>query len=538
MRKCSTFQILFLTLFVGIFCTDVGAQEKYWVSFTDKPLKEYAPKDLLSERAIQRRIRNHIPLLQFSDLPVNDQYIKEVSKVVDGTRHVSKWLNGMSVYATLDQLAQLQEFPWVSQVELLSPTAVQLAGFSADSAFLSSHHQAILSAQTEIMGGSKLREKQVDGEGVLIAVFDVGFRGTDQRPEFQHLFESNRVLAAYDFIQNDDNVYGSGTHGTNVLSCIAGLTNDSPMGLATGATFILARTERNLWETMGEEDSWLAATEWADSLGADVINSSLGYTYNRYFWKDLDGQQALVSRAAQMAFEKGIVVVNAAGNDGDGDWEYIGAPADAPGVLSVGGVSPWSGYATSFSAFGPTADGRLKPNVSAFGHVIACGPKGLHQTSGTSFASPLVCGFVACLLQMYPEYTAQEAFDAVQSSGHLYPYYDYVHGYGIPQASSLLEQTDRDSVSFEFNWNAGEPAAFIELLEPVEAAGSNTGYTYDSLKDLVYWHAAKADGSIVHYGVIKPEGQRGGILPKSKLDGASVIRIHYKGQTELYEIDP
>lgn len=516
----------------------MGAQEKYWVSFKDKPSKEYAPEELLSERAILRRKRNQLPLLQHSDLPVNDQYVQQVTNVVDHTGHVSKWLNGMSVYATTEQLGNLQEFSWVRNVEPLSPAKVSLARLSADSAFLSSHHLAILSAQTAIMGASKLREEQIDGDGVLIAVFDVGFRGANERPEFQHLFDTQRILAVHDFIQNDDDVYGSGTHGSNVLSCIAGRTHGSPMGLASGASFILARTERNLWETMGEEDSWLAAAEWADSLGADVINSSLGYTYNRYFWKDLDGQQALVSRAAQMAFEKGIVVVNAAGNDGDSDWEYIGAPADAPGVLAVGGISPWSGYATSFSAFGPTADGRLKPNVSAFGYVIACGPKGLHQTSGTSFASPLVCGFVACLLQIHPEYTAQEAFNAVQQSGHLYPYYDYVHGYGIPQASAFIEQKVPDSITFTFHWNAGEPAAFIELSEPVQDPELGSGYPYDHLKDLVYWHAAKVDGSILHYGVIQPEGKRGGILPKSKLDGASVIRIHYKGQTQLYEIDP
>jgi serine protease AprX len=537
MRKCSTFRILLITLLLGFFLADISAQSKYWVSFADKPRCELSPQNILSERAIQRRIRNNIPVLTETDMPINLEYVSTIKGRVDSLGHSSKWLNGVSVWASADQASELKEIAWVKEVICMQMTDCPL--MSKDEPELSTHHQAILQSQTEIMGAESFKQASLDGKGVLIAVFDVGFRGVDERKEFGHLLLNNRILHCHDFISNDDDVYAWGTHGTNVLSCIAGISDGKAIGLATGASFALARTERNLWETIGEEDSWLAAAEWADSLGVDVINSSLGYTNNRYFWKDLDGQHTLVSRAAQMAFEKGIVVVNATGNDGDTDWEYLGAPADAPGVLAVGGISPWTGIATSFSSFGPTADGRMKPNISAFGNVIACGPNGLHQTSGTSFASPLVAGFVACLLQYNPQLTAKEAFNLIQQSGHLYPYFDYVHGYGIPQADKVLKPNSAENNDeVVFDWNKGEPACFINLKQSAaEQEELEEGYPYHHLRDLIYWHAARTDGQILHYGVIEPEGTRGGILIKSKLEGANLIRIHYKGTTYLHEIN-
>ena len=168
------------------------------------------------------------------------------------------------------------------------------------------------------------------------------------------------------------------------------------MGLATGANFLLAITEVSS-EPFSEEENWLAAVEWAYKNGADIISSSLGYTNNRYFTKDMDGKKSFVVKAASLAARKGMLVINAAGNDGDSEWKVISTPADADSILTIGGVSPETNLHINFSSYGPTADGRMKPNVSAFGEAVVANTKGNVEIAfGTSFATPLVAGFAAC----------------------------------------------------------------------------------------------------------------------------------------------
>ncbi len=194
------------------------------------------------------------------------------------------------------------------------------------------------------------------------------------------------------------------------------MLGEMKMGLATEAEFLLARTEVNT-EPFSEEENWLAAAEWADKNGADIISSSLGYTLPRYFQYQMDGKSTLVARAATMAFEKGILVVNAMGNDGAGKWFVVGTPADAEEVLSVGGVDPFTNVHISFSSFGPTADGRMKPNVCAAGQALVASPKRITKAYGTSFATPLVTGFAACVLQLNPDFTVQELKTNIEQSG-------------------------------------------------------------------------------------------------------------------------
>lgn len=224
------------------------------------------------------------------------------------------------------------------------------------------------------------------------------------------------------------------------MSCIAGKTKNYQIGLATGAEFLLARTE-SYTEFFSEEENWLMAAEWADKNGVDIINSSLGYTGPRYLPENMDGKTAFVSKAAQLAVDKGILVVSSAGNEGTGKWKRIAAPGDATGVLTVGGIDPYTGIHSNFSSFGPSWDKRLKPEVCAYGTAIVSSRTGLVISEGTSFSSPLVAGFAACLKQRYPLLKNTELKELICRSGDLWPYFDYAHGYGVPQPYFLFKDT-------------------------------------------------------------------------------------------------
>jgi len=212
------------------------------------------------------------------------------------------------------------------------------------------------------------------------------------------------------------------------------------IGVAPEADFLLAITEKLMKEGLAEEEAWLFAAEWADKNGVDIINSSLGYTRRNSFKHDMDGNTAVITRAANMASSKGILVVSSAGNEGDKKhWMMMAAPADGDSVLAVGAINPWSGYHTSFSSFGPSADKELKPNVTGVGHVMAYGVnKKVNETQGTSFSAPLITGFAACAWQAKPDLTNWELLKEIEKSGDLYPYFDYAHGYGVPQASHFM----------------------------------------------------------------------------------------------------
>jgi len=302
----------------------------------------------------------------------------------------------------------------------------------------------LLKAQTLRMGRQDFVKSGMDGENVRIAILDAGFKEANTNGCFEHIYKDNRLIDTFDFIKKNKNVYLGSSHGTAVWSCIAGITTEKDfssadtLGLATGAEFLLARTEKQLFEVFSEEENWLAAVEWADKNGADIINSSLGYTGHRYTYPEMDGVSTLVSRAGNLAAKKGILVVNSAGNDGSSEWNFIGAPADADSVLAVGGILPSSGIHTSFSSVGPSFDYRIKPNVTAYGHVIGAKHNGLDETQGTSFSSPLTAGFAACAWQANPGWNNMELFHALEKGADLYPYYDYAHGFGVPLAKNFL----------------------------------------------------------------------------------------------------
>ena len=393
---------------------------------------------------------------------------------------------------------------------------------------LTNKERDLLKRQTGRMGAEEFAQNNIDGTGIRIAIFDAGFPTADVNPAFEHIRKENRIIKTYDFIKNKEDVYGHSSHGTMVFSCIAGKKGDQIIGMATGAEFLLARTEMSLLELFSEEENWLAAVEWADKNGADIINSSLAYTYHRYFTSDMDGKKSLVARAANMAASKGMLVLNAAGNDGESAWKYLGTPADADSVLTVGGISPESDYHISFSSYGPTADKRLKPNVCAFGAVIAAGKKGLTTTYGTSFSSPLVAGFAACAWQTNRNLNNMELFKEIEKSADLYPYFDYAHGYGVPQAKYFTNQQKQitDTTFYFVNKNRLLKVYIDEekyIAEDIEN------------RKMLYYHIENKMCHLDRYYVILAEKHDVLEFLLSDYAKGEKLRVHFNGFTDTFE---
>ncbi|WP_310396065.1 S8 family serine peptidase [Hymenobacter sp.] len=424
---------------------------RYWVTLRDKDGVEFDPAHYFTPAARARRVRQHLPAYEATDLPVRADYLARVRATVDTVALVSRWFNAVACRATAAQAAALRRLPGVRSVAAWPWRHASVAGRRPETSphryaasapprySVSANDYLLARRQTAHLDGPALRAAGLDGRGLRIAVFDVGFRGLPAHPAFEELMASKRVVATRDFMRNRDDVYVGGSHGTEVMGCLAGrlpAATGGPgpaLGLAPAAEYLLARTEQLHRESYAEEEAWLAAVEWADRQGADIINSSLAYTQQRYFPEQMDGRHSLIARAANLAARKGILVVSAAGNDGDDDWVRIGTPADADSVLAIGGLDPETGLHVDFSSFGPTADRRPKPNLAAFGVVLTTTPNGYERLEGTSFSAPLVAGLAACLWQKNRQLTAMQLFQGLEHSAELYPYFDYAHGYGRPR---------------------------------------------------------------------------------------------------------
>ncbi len=515
MRK---FSILFLVLFLSM---NAMAQSWHWVYFTDKEGVSFNPLEYFHPKALERRAKEGLPLDHITDYPVSEVYIDAVSASVDSVSYSSRWFNALSVYAQPWQLEEVSKLPFVDRIEGMGGLKVSLSGMEVEP--LVEDSDDILTHQTQTMGADRFWEPGIRGKGVRIAIFDAGFPDVDTHPAFEHLRENNQIKATYDFVQNGKKVYAHSAHGTMVLSCISGRYSTGKfMGLAQDAEFLLARTERGLLEPFSEEKNWLAALEWADKMGADIVNSSLGYTYHRYYPREMDGKTSLVSRAANMAFSKGILVINAAGNEGSDDWKVVGTPADAEKVISVGGIDPETHYHISFSSYGPTADGRMKPNLSAYGKTMVAKKKGEYGiANGTSFASPLVAGFAACAKQMAPNLTAEELKSELEASGSLFPFYDYAHGYGVPQSNYFFEGLVEGEPSFSWTLNDETITVSPKIITQREAQKEER---------YVYYHYENASGRLVSYGIYELDAT-GSFEVKIPPKG-QVLRLHYLGYTE------
>ena len=502
---------------------------KYWIYYSDKAGMTLNPYEYFSSGAIERRIQNGIPLFDFSDLPVNPLYTSRVSSMSDTLLGSSRWLNASCIRATKQNLEEIRRLPFVKDI-VPSRSHALVAGFED----LSKAEQSLAYWQTERMGNSYFKKNGLSGKGILIAIFDVGFPKVNTHPAFAHLIEKGQIRETHDFITGKENVYHSNGHGKMVLSCIAGRIDSLDIGLAPDADFILARTERFLSEWGSEEQNWVFAAEWADKLGADIISSSLGYAEERYFQYNMDGHTAPITKAANIAARKGILVVTAAGNENQNNWGTIVAPSDADSALTIGGTNPYTDYQISFSSSGPTADLRMKPNVSAYGEVVAAsGSDAFSTVDGTSFATPLVAGFAACLMQAYPNMKTMDIFELIERSAHLYPYFDYAHGYGIPQATHALDPLIPVAPTFSFD--VQEDSIAIVPDSSVISAHPEWGESKN-----LYFEIIGADNFIYHYGVAEIKQKEQFKLAKDNFTDYPDpvwLRIHFEGYTDQLKLE-
>jgi serine protease AprX len=451
-----------------------GYSIKYAVFFKDKANSPYSiqnPSQFLSQRAIDRRNNAGIKITE-QDLPVNPSYISQVQSL--GFNYVAKanW-NNYIIVGTNDEkfLPQLKNLPFVKNVvEIYNRKSAKTDIFSVlmdkmeNKETKSSTGDNLQNlpyldygtsfTQVNMLGIDYMHSKGYTGKDKIIAVFDGGFFKVNELGPFTSLRENNQILRTWDFVMNDESVYEDLSHGMSVLSCIAGIKQGQLIGTGPGASFFLLRTEDGATETLVEEYNWEAAAVWADSAGADIINSSLGYTQfdngiGSHTYANMDGNTTVVTKAADLAASKGILVVNSAGNEGASMWHYIGAPADGDSVLAIGAVNRNRKIA-GFSSRGPSYDGRVKPNVCAVGEgtMLSNTSGDIVPSNGTSFSGPLIAGAAACLWQANPDKTNMQIFDAIQRSAHKYSSPDNDYGYGIPNfgyADLLLKNLATDA---------------------------------------------------------------------------------------------
>ena len=410
------------------------------------------PQRFLSERSIARRQRQGLPI-DSTDLPVPHQYVRQFAVKGATVLGTSRWQNTVVVRAAdtllLNRLARL---PIVREscCVYIAPDSIDIDDnitWNVHDSFnrwdsVRNEPYGMAADQIEMLNGRRLHEAGLTGKGMVIAILDGGFQNYDRIPALQRA----KVLGVRDFVSsgNPDGPDYPGKdfhqidHGRRVFSAMAAYAPEVAFGTAPDASYWLLRTEEPPTEQPVEEDYWTMAAEFADSVGVDVINSSLGYHkfddgLPSYRLRDLDGKTAFISRSASMLAKKGIVHCNSAGNSGMGEWKKIGVPADAPDILTVGAVDK-KGALASFSSIGPSQDGRVKPDVVALGHntTLISGRGTLVHDMGTSFSTPVTCGLVACLWQGLPQLTALQIIELVRRSADQYDAPNNIYGYGLP----------------------------------------------------------------------------------------------------------
>lgn len=442
MKKAIIFALL------GLCAAGAWAQQdtlKYRINLKDKAATTYSlkhPEKFLSEKAIARRKKQNLPV-DSTDLPVCKQYVDEICRQGVTVVVTGKWDNFVTVSCNdstiIDRIAAL---PFVRSAEKVwtAPKGDKPMMATERDSLINTpkiHPDSIYGAaitQIQLSNGHKLHEAGFKGQGMTIAIIDAGFHNADKITAMQNI----RILGVKDFVNPQANIYAESSHGMMVLSCIGMNQPEVMTGTAPEASFWLLRSEDEYSEHLVEQDYWAAAVEFADSVGVDVLNTSLGYyafddPSKDYKYRELDGRHALMSRQASRIADKGMVLVCSAGNAGMGPWKKISPPGDAENVLTVGAVNKKATLAP-FSSIGNTADGRIKPDVVAVGEgsdvIRTDGNQG--RANGTSFSSPIMCGMVTCLWQARPELTAKELIELVRQSGDRADYPDNIYGYGVP----------------------------------------------------------------------------------------------------------
>lgn len=514
--------LLLLSITVLLFGVASQAQfSKYIVRFKDKagtPFNINNPSQYLSGRSIQRRVKQNIAI-DSTDLPITPRYLDSVKLAGNVTiLNKSKWLNEVCIQTTdAAALAKINSFPFVissSPVKRIQEgnkeitqtrnkfneeisqtnTATQTSKTNGD---VLNYGNSL--AQIHIHEGEFLHNKGFKGEGMLMAIFDGGFRNYLTVTAFDSARNNNQIVETYDFVQNETSVNEDDPHGMYCFSIIAANWPGQLVGSCTKAKYYLYRTEDVATEFPIEEQNWAAAAERADSIGVDVFSTSLGYsTFDNpvfnHTYADMNGKITIIARANTMAARKGIISVVAAGNDGNNAWHFIATPADADSIVTTGAVNT-SGVVASFSSYGPTSDGRVKPTVASVGQGTAIA--GLNNLptfgNGTSFATPNLAGLITCLWQAFPEFTNMQIIEAVKRSSSIYTTPNDRIGYGIPNFHKAYDDLFQQRALLQVNiilgndWIKAYPNPFKQnftLLMKPKYAGSTTFKLFDSKGNL------------------------------------------------------
>lgn len=516
--------ILLFTIFsIGI----INAQiEDAWVYFKNKPNEAFyfeSPLSMLSQRSLDRRTQQNIPL-DSKDVPIANQYILQI-KQSNGisVKAKSKWLNALHIIGTENDIRNLLSFNFVERIDFADKSLnssgkpfkqVVYKKQDKDLQFKTTYEYGKTLNQVKLIGTDELHENDFTGKGMQIAILDAGFPNVDNFDAFSKVRSNNQIKGGYDFVNRNEDFYTGNSHGMSVLSTIAGYLDEQFVGSAPDADFYLFITEDNNKETPLEESLWVEAAEKADSLGVDLINSSLGYfTFDNpnydYSYEDLDGKTTFISRGAEIAFSRGILVLNSVGNEGGDDWKYLIAPADAKSVLGIGAVNS-EGLIAGFSSFGPTIDGRIKPDVCAQGagvYVINYGGQ-ISISNGTSFSSPILTGAVACLWQAFPNKTNLEITQLVKEFSNYYNNPKPQEGYGVPNFRELYkyltkEEVEPESTVFKMYPNPTTKDVLFQFPTDVNKMEMNI---YNTLGQRVYTNTIlknfpKSDVSFLNNGV-------------------------------------
>lgn len=425
--------LLCLSIFSPLF---VSATGKYWIYLKDKDLSE---EPAISAQTLKNRELQGLPLFDITDLPLKADYMSTLRNEASvQIIQRSKWLNAVSAELTPESLDKVKRLDFVKEVIRMDSDF-----FIARTPGVPS--PAMLAPVMEQVQSDVFTSQKLTGKGVTIGVIDAGFYGADSSDLLTHIFSRNKILGIKDYVKphmSGETLYStaesySDMHGTEVLSAIAGIDKREHIqhGMALNSKFYLARTDYSLKEWRGEEDNWIAALEWMDSLGVRLINTSLGYARGftdpseNYDPSQMDGKSTAITQAAQLASEKkGMLLIISAGNEGeDKSWKVITAPADARGVLSVGATNQHQWTRIGYSSIGPETLDYLKPNVSCY------------SLYGTSLSAPVVTGFAACLMEQNPSLSNKQLIEIIEKSAHLYPFGNNYIGYGVPLASRALE---------------------------------------------------------------------------------------------------
>lgn len=521
------------TIFFLLFSVLAFSQEDAWVYFKAKsnPQLYYdTPLEMLSQRALDRRTQQKIAL-DVKDVPINPAYINQVKTSLGiSVMAKSKWLNAVHVRGSQTYINALKLLSFVDKIDFANK-ALNQAGNTAK-VFKVKRPSKIKKEKVELayglsenqikmLNGDVLHQQNFTGAGKIIAVLDAGFSGVNTAQPFQRLREQNQILGGYDFVSRNSNFYALNSHGTNVLSSMGGYTADKLVGTAPDASYYLFITEDDTSENPVEESLWVEAAEKADSLGVDIIQSSLGYfEYDNpaysHTYKDMNGTTNFISKGAEIAFSKGMIVVASAGNEGSTSEPHIGAPADAQSVIAVGGVAS-DEIRANFSSIGPSFDGRIKPDVMAQGvaAVVSDQNGNIITVNGTSFSSPITAGMIACLWQALPHKTNAEIRDLLLQSADKYTVPTSLYGFGIPDFSLALANglsmesnskdyfvaypnptTDVVSVSFPENFSNGKMVMYSVIGKKVleqNVSSSLDSFSLEALNKGVYFYKIISD---------------------------------------------